>query len=100
MTIYNTLDEIERSLTKKIEQFCGKERLKVAVQIESHDDIHDVVALLFDSEDLVLLDEVYKCDIENENAAMKDGSSLLRKITEWTKDANVELIEEIGYASH
>lgn len=100
MTEYKTLTQIHHSLNRKIEQFSHIETLQVAVQVEDHvDDTYDVVAMLFDSSDTLLMDEVYMYGIESEEEAMENGNHLLSNIEVWIGCKDVALIENVNCVS-
>lgn len=95
MTVYQELNKIKQSLLNKIEQFSHKERLSIIVQTEEYEFGADTVVLLFDSNDLLLLDETYTVEHLNPSQASVSAHKLLANVTEWVEDMNVDVKEDV-----
>lgn len=95
MTIFKSIIEIKKSLLSKINQHSEGEQLIARVQVESHDDGYDVVALLLDSTGSILIDESHLYNIEDESYAEKQAKTLMNNIVKWTRDENVAVEQEV-----
>lgn len=98
MSVYQTLNKIQSSVMKAIEKYSKHEELVIKVQIEECNYLYDSVVLIYDSNGLLLADEVYTVDIEDILSVEEDALVLKNIAKEWIKGCNVKVEERIQLA--
>lgn len=101
MEIIKTLEQIESSLSRWIENYAKDEELLMEVQLETYESdnpnfVYDVAVLLYDSEGMVLGDETYIEGSNNISTALNQARELYDVCIKTSRGLNVNVGNEFN----
>lgn len=99
MSNQKRLLEIKKSILYALDHFSSREKLNTVVQVEEHKGTYSTMVLLFDSEGLLLMDEVYMGYNPDGRKAIKEADKLHAFLTQEFQGYNVDIYESIRVIS-